>query len=188
MRHYADPRCGAAQSWWTSTHFSMTVSRFHGFITFHVVAFVLGKQYFWWKFCTWISYSHVMLLHTNLQALQQTYLLIYWKSYRRQDRVTENRILRAGVPCNHCRCQSSLIMLFSNCELMVVQWQGIAVQQVQDEHHQHRAGEHWYRPEDPHQQRCREVECTEPHWPEVASSDHSMLDVACRDIRIQRGY
>jgi hypothetical protein len=79
-------------------------------------------------------------------------------------------------------------MLFLDCKLVLVQWQGVAVQHVQGEHHEHRADKHWYWPEDPHEQSRREVECSESHGPEVAASDHRMLHVARWNVGVQRGY
>jgi hypothetical protein len=44
-------------------------------------------------------------------------------------------------------------MPFPNYKLVLVQWQGVRVQHVQDDHHEQGAGEHRDGPEDPHEQR-----------------------------------
>lgn len=96
--------------------------------------------------------------------------------------------MRTGLPRNERGCENPLLVPFPNCKLVLVQWQGVAVQHVKDDHHQHRAGEHGYRPEDPHEQRRCEVESSEPHGPEVAAPDHGVLHVARRDVRVQGSY
>ena len=78
-------------------------------------------------------------------------------------------------------------MPFPNCELVLVQGQGVGVQHVEDGHHEHGAGEHGYGPEDPHEQRGGEVERPESHGPEVAAPDDGVLHVARRHIGVERG-
>ena len=82
------------------------------------------------------------------------------------------------MPCSNCsRCETSLLLMpFPNCKLVLVQWQGVRVQHVQDDHHEQGAGEHRDGPEDPHEQRGGEVERPEPHGPEVAAPD-DMVDL-----------
>jgi hypothetical protein len=65
---------------------------------------------------------------------------------------------------------------------------GSCCRALQDDDHEHRAGEHGYGPEDPHEQRGGEVESPEPHGPEVAAPDDGVLHVGRRDVGVQGGY
>ena len=93
------------------------------------------------------------------------------------------------MPCSNCsRCETSLLLMpFPNCKLVLVQWQGVRVQHVQDDHHEQGAGEHRDGPEDPHEQRGGEVERPEPHGPEVAAPDDGALHVVRRHVGVEGG-
>lgn len=78
-------------------------------------------------------------------------------------------------------------MAFPNRELVLVQGQGVGVEHVEDDHHEQGAGEHRDRAEDPHEQRGGEVECPEPHGPEVAAPDDCVLHVGGRHVGVEGG-
>lgn len=62
---------------------------------------------------------------------------------------------------------------------------GVDIKRDQHNHHRHRAGEHRYRTEHPHQQIDGEVDRPETHEPEVAPHDHLLLNAAHRNVVVR---
>lgn len=71
---------------------------------------------------------------------------------------------------------------------ILVQWCGIGIEEMQDQHHEQRTKEHRYRSKNPEQQGGRKVHCSQTHGPEIATSYHCGLDIAHGYVGVQGAH